>query len=291
MQGSSSNAPKDSIIINWVILTICATLIIVTNLYVILQTKRSLKMKQSVSKFLLANQAIADLLVGLVYVPAEIIDHFAKVDFLKYVVCFVFFNGLFARCIIAFDRFVSVTRPLCYKRIMTIRRAKLALQVLICVTILFDFMPLTWLWASKETNRKADKYFQFSLLLITISALIALLFVYAVIFYKARKFIKSKISCNKKRKEWFVHIVSSVEKMYLYKQRKLTIQFGILAISFILTYLPILYINFAVISQQVEYIPNNFVRISSYFFVLNALFSPIFSFVFNNFFKCTPKVV
>ena len=278
MHPHASQALKLSTIINCTAITLLAALIIATNLYVISQAKKFQKVVRSVPKYLLANQAIGDLLVGLVYIPAVIIDCYMNVNILRYVTCPLFFNGLFARCIIAFDRYISIAEPLRHRVIMHFGRVRLILQVFLCLTVSLDIVPLFWIRASAGTSQKADLYFQMLLCVLITLALLVLLSVYILTFRKARKFFNSKICCNTDYQMWIVHRVTSTEKLYLAKQRRLTVQFAVLAISFVATYMPILYINFvAIILKKREYTPRILIDISSYLYIINALFSPIFS--------------
>ena len=278
MPRHTSPVLKVPVLINNIIILVLAVLIIAANLYVILQAKKFHNVTRSVSKFLLANQAIGDLFVGLVYVPAVIIDCYLNVGILRYVTCLLFFNGLFARCIIAFDRYFSIAQPLRHKIIMHRGRVKYTLQLFLILAVSLDITPLFWLRASAETSQMADTYFQALLCLLITFSLLGLLFVYILTFNKTRRFFKSKISCINERQVWIVQRVMSAEKLYLTKQRRLTVQFAALAVSFTLTYLPILYINFVgMILKRQEYTPRILIDVSSYLFILNALFSPIFS--------------
>ena len=278
MSKVASYTLKIALVINSTIMLVLAAFIVAANLYVISQAKKMQKFTRSVSKFLLANQATGDLLIGLVYVPAVVIDCFYNIGILPYITCLLFFNGLFARCIIAFDRYISIAMPLRHKIIMHMGRAKFILQILLGFTISLDVVPLIWQRASAETRRKADVYFQMVLCILTTISLLSLLIVYILTFHKTKTFFKAKISCINERHMWIVHSVTSAEKLYLSKQRRLTVHFAVLAASFITTYLPVLYINYAgMIWNRREYKPKLLIDVSSYLFILNALFSPIFS--------------
>ena len=278
MQRLTSSALNLPTLINNITMLVLAALIIAANLYVISQVKKFQTCSRSVSKFLLANQAIGDLLVGLIYVPAVVADCYLNVGILRYVTCLLFFNSLFARCIIALDRYFSIAQPLHHKMIMHIGRVRYILQLLLFLAVSLDIAPLFWHRASAEVSQRADTYFQALLCLLITFTLLGLLFVYILTFKKTRRFFQSKISCINKREMWIVQRMKSAEKLYLTKQRRLTVQFAVLAISFTLTYLPILYINFVgIILKRQEYNPKILIDISSYLFILNALFSPVFS--------------
>lgn len=283
MARGTSTPVTHAIATNWTFLLLCGVSIVGANFYVILQTRKSPGKVRSVSKLLLTNQAVADLFVGFFFVPAVIIDDYFHVGFLPYIVCAVFFNSLFARCIIALDRYVSVARPLQYKCLMTVGRAKKALQRIVYLTVVLDLLPLTWLWAPPEKNLVASRCYKVILWLITLLALLGIISFYIVTFYRARMFIKAKIMLIKRNQVWFINVTNNAIKIYSTKQKRLTIQFAIVGISFVVTYLPILYINLVgPILQRRELASRTLICVSSYLFVLNSLFSPIIAVFFNN---------
>ena len=268
--------------LNLKILLLCGVLVVALNLYLIARIKQQTRPKQSVSKFLLGNQALSDVLVGLVFIPAFIIDTYVQISVINFVSCFVFFNSLFSRCILAYDRYLSINRPFQYQRLMTIRPVKRILLIFLGISSLLAILPLLWIDTSRRVKHEMNRYFAAFLWLVISLMLFFLLIAYLTTFCKTKRFIRSKLSMLKKRPALLLNHSEVMCDNYARKERRLTVQFAVLALCFALTYLPILYINLmGPILQRYEAVSESLLRTSLYTFVANAAFTPVLALMFN----------
>ena len=76
--------------LNICVLVSLAIFIVLSNTYIIAKYKRWNRTKKTTSRFLLCVQAAADLSIGLLFVPAFIVDGFYMTGISGYVNCFIF---------------------------------------------------------------------------------------------------------------------------------------------------------------------------------------------------------
>lgn len=271
------------------VLVTLAIFIVLSNTYIIAKYKRWSRTKKTTSSFLLCIQAVADLSIGLVFVPAFIVDGFYMTGVSGYVNCFIFLNSLSCRWLLAVDRFLSVMRPLRYRSLMFKGRLQWISIKLTLASLLFALIPLIWVVRSQQQRQIINQYFKVVLWCTIMILLLSLFGLYLVTFYTARRCIRRTLSNVRQCPIWQMERLRSFRELYNRKEQKLSYQFAIQACIFGLTYLPILYINLVgPILGRLDLIPGPLLTVSLYTFTLNALLSAIFSVSFND--KLRPRI-
>ena len=276
--------------LNICVLVTLAIFIVLSNTYIIAKYKRWNRTKKTTSRFLLCIQAAADLSIGLLFVPAFIVDGFYMTGVSGYVNCFIFLNSVSCRWLLAVDRFLSVTKPLRYRSLMSKGRLQWISVRLTFASLLYALIPLIWAVESLKKQRQIiNRHFKIILWCTVITLLLSLFGLYLITFYTARRCIRRTLSNVRQCPVWQTERLRSFNELYNKKQQKLSYQFAIQASIFGLTYLPVLYINLVgPILGRLDLIPTSLLTVSLYTFTLNALLNAVFSMSFNH--KLRPKM-
>ena len=233
-----------------------AIFIVLSNTYIIVKYKRWNRSKKTTSRFLICIQAAADLSIGLVFVPAFIVDGFFITGVSGYVSCFIFLNSVSCRWLLAVDRFLSVMTPLRYRSLMFKGRLQWIHIRLTVASFLFALTPLTWAALSLKQRQIINKHFKIILWCTIMILLLSLFCLYLVTFYVARRCIRRTLSNVRQCSVWQMERLRSFSELYNRKEQKLFYQFAAQASIFGLTYLPILYINLVgPILERIDLVP------------------------------------
>jgi len=135
------------------------------NSVVILVILRSNKLKRIFPAFLIVNLAVADFLIGSVVLPITTLGNWKFSEwscFLLTEICIsCCFASIFTLSVLSIDRYIGVTQPLRYMRIMTFKTNVLVLILIWILSLLVSFGP-TLIWpipASKCLQKYNFEFF------------------------------------------------------------------------------------------------------------------------------------
>ena len=255
-------------------LSILSVFIVLANLTVCVLVFLKKSMRTYTNGFVVS-LAFSDMLIGSVLIPAVLDLPNSPVQ--GYLISTTLLSGVFNLAAVTFDRYVSVLKALHYEEIMRKYFTKLiAVSWLAAVSI--SLIPLVW---GTDTSTLAHKVYVFSVMAFCVVAPYALIFWgYCKIFQQVKKSIKRERE-----------LIASVRKMTQRKNKltsevKLAQVFIIVAVMFVLSWLPIHYMTTVDEIGRSDLIPNDLRIVSLYTIALGSLVNPtVYSFLKPDFRK------
>ena len=269
----------NSAILPWilvVIASIASLLTVIMNVLVIIVIKRT-KHLQSRSNFLLANLALADILMGAVCMPlfatTKILlvyqasfEYICIIDSLRMrLTVFLTFSSLCHLTFIAWERYVAVKKWKSYKAIVTKGRVRM----LAIIGWLVATVYITIILAIGMDKKNVKKLFITTAVLV-VFCLIAIVFFYAMVYLELRKRNLSDIGETTSRRQ---KLESKVAKTG-----------GLVTVALVVSFVPGI-----IIAIFLELFPalrrSSLVRVPGLFFILNSLLNPLIYFYTNQRFR------
>lgn len=225
--------------------------------------------------------AFSDLLIGSVIIPAKLVRLDSPA--MGYLVSITLLSGVFNLAAVTFDRYVSVLRALKYEHIM---RKNFTRMVISCwlLALFISLIPLIW---ATDTTLLVHKIYVLS------AAGLFVLLPYAFIFAGYVKIFQQVKRSVKREKA----ITASVRKTLDRKNKssseaKLAQVFVIVAVMFVLSWLPVQYMTIVHEIGHPELIPKNLSNVSLFTIALGSLVNPIiYSFLKPDFRKAMRHII
>ena len=225
--------------------------------------------------------AFSDLLIGSVIIPAALVRLDSPA--MDYLVSITLLSGVFNLAAVTFDRYVSVLRALKYEYIM---RKNFTRMVISCwlLALLISLIPLIW---ATDTTLLVHKIYVLS------AAGLCVLLPYAFIFTGYVKIFQQVKRSVKREKA----ITASVRKTLDRKNKssseaKLAQVFVIVAVMFVLSWLPVQYMTIVHEIGHPELIPKDLSIVSLFTIALGSLVNPIvYSFLKPDFRKAMRHII
>ena len=260
-------------------LTIVSVLIVLANVTVCVLVYLKKNMRTYTNGFVVS-LAFSDILIGGVLIPASLLLPNSPV--LGYLVSITLLSGVFNLGSVTFDRYVSVLKALQYEEIMRKYFTKMiVVSWLVAITI--SLIPLVW---GTDTQTVAHKVYVLSEIAFFVVVPYALIFTgYCKIFQQVKRSIKRERE-----------LTASVRKMG-HRRRKITSEmklaqvFIIVAVMFVLSWLPIHYMTTVFEIGRSDLIPRDLRIVSLYTIALGSLVNPtVYSFLKPDFRKAIRRV-
>ena len=269
----------NSAILSWslvVIASIASLLAVITNVLVIIVIKRT-KHLQSRSNFLLANLAVADILMGAVCMPffaaAELLMlHQASFEYICIVdsvrirlTIFLTFSSLCHLTFIAWERYVAVRKWKSYKAIVTKGRVRM-LAIIGWLVATVYFIIILAIGINKTT---VNKLFITTAVLVAFCS-IAIVFFYAMVYLELRKRNLTDITQTTSRRKNFESKVAKTSCL--------------VTVALVVSFVPGIMI--AIFLQLFPALRrSSLFRVPGFLFTLNSLLNPLIYFYTNQRFR------
>ena len=166
-------------------LIVMAVVIFVENLTVCALFATNKKLRITTNVFVIS-LAISDLFVAVLFIPVYLatpIGHDANL----YVVTFMLFTSLFNLCGVTYDRYHAILQPLTYHSVFTSWRIALLLFAIWFLPLVLIAIPVTWSGQDLQTSLVINRFYLGFMVLIVVSACIAISKVYFSIFKAIRR--------------------------------------------------------------------------------------------------------
>ncbi|XP_043493783.1 octopamine receptor Oamb-like isoform X1 [Polistes fuscatus] len=165
LNGSACNALYEGVEWSgpWILLTLITlaivnVMVVLGNVLVILAVYYTSKLR-NVTNMFIVSLAVADLLVGLAVLPFSATWEVFKVWIFGDLWCSVWLAvdvwmctaSILNLCAISLDRYLAVTRPVCYPQLMSPKRAKLLVATVWVLSFVICFPPLVG-WKDKRSH-------------------------------------------------------------------------------------------------------------------------------------------
>ena len=227
----------------------------------------------------LVSLAISDILLGGVLFPVllTIPESIAS----GYLISVVLLSGVASHCCITFDRFIAVRHPFSYSYLIEKYFAKVLLTAWI-VAVAFSLIPLCW-----DTNSQltVHKVYIFVEIVVFIFIPYLLMFIaYCLIFGTLREHFKLL-------REMAISISRREQAQRLSSEAKVAKVCLILIATFVLCWLPIIYMTSAMAVGKPEIVPVLLPTVSKFTLALSSLINPIlYSFKKEDFRSAVKKI-
>lgn len=229
--------------------------------------------------------ALADIAVGLLVIPLAIMISFdLTIHFYSCLFCSCILLGLtqssiFALLAIAVDRYLRVKIPMSYKRVVTSRRAGLAVLLSWLMSIVVGFIPMGWNKLNQliedgclKTDMQMTCRFEnvismnymvyFNFFVWVLPPLLLMLGIYAEIFYTIHCQLNKKVNQSNPRR-------------YFDKELKLAKSLALVLFLFAVSWLPLHILNCITLFSPACKIPGYFMYIAIILSHANSTINPI----------------
>ena len=253
-----------------------STLIVATNFTVCVLVFLRKSMRTYTNGFVVS-LAFSDMLIGSILIPASLIFPDSSAV-LGYVVSIILLSGVFNLASVTFDRCIAVMKALQYESFMRKNFARMICSSWLSA-LLISLIPLLW---GTDTTKLTHKVFVITELTLCV------LFPYIFIFAGYVKIFQQVKQSLEREREITASVRKAMQrKSSISSQAKLAQVFIIVAIMFVLSWLPIHYMTIVYEIGREDLIPQVLRIVSLFTVALGSLINPIiYSFLKPDFRKC-----
>lgn len=266
-----------ALIISFIFLS---SLVFVTNFIVCLLVYLRKSMRTYTNGFVVS-LAFSDMLIGSILIPASLLIPDSKI--MGYLVSITLLSGVFNLAAVTFDRYISVLKALHYESLMRKNFLKMIISTW-AASLVISLVPLIW-----DTDGDKLVHKVFVLTVLTPCVLVPYMFIFTG-YLKIFQQVKRSVARERA-------ITASVRKNLLRQKNKISSEaklaqvFIIVAVMFVLSWLPIQFMTIAYEIGRRDLIPNHLSTVSLFTVALGSLVNPIvYSFLKPDFRKCIQHV-
>lgn len=192
---------------------------------------------RSYTNAIVVSLAVSDILTGAVLLPMYVtVPEFA--DALRYIVCIIMLAGVTNVCTVTLDRYLAIKRPFDYLAIMHKQFRKI-MVLSWALPIAIAFIPMSF----STQSELANTIYLFTLQGFCVVVPYILVFVaYCQIFQQARHIV-NRIKRESTVLSWQKDDKSTKKKRDAATEAKVAKVFSVIAVSFILSWLPVIYLT------------------------------------------------
>lgn len=229
--------------------------------------------------------AISDILVGGILFPCYLTNPVGTAEFTGYLVSIILLSGVANLCTVTYDRYLALSHPLTYKY----RISKIFVKAVAAswtIPIVYSLLPLIW---NTDMTLKIHKIYLIGLQVIgVLIPYILIVIAYCRIYIKVRKSLQLR-----KRFSGSSLKHSKQERRRVSSEVKVAKVFCIVAASFILCWIPVVYITTAAgILSKPDLIPEALGSVSFFTIAFSSLVNPLlYSFMKPDFNQLIKKFV
>ena len=275
----------------WILYGSVGFLILTGNLFTFLVFVATKRLRQSYMNIFLVSLAVADIMMAVFVVPGyAVFCNGCKYALSKYcwwmaglkdVACG---GTVFNLLAISFDRFIAVLRPLRYHNYMTTRSVSFTLVGVWVFSFVLAVIRNAWLHTkSEEEARKIDKIynstllFTFALLPILVILAMNVKIIQAIRKQNRRVHHECNISANETKTEQETRMERS-------KARKGTMSCVLVVFVFLISWLPLAFVNFSFVFGRPDLVSDVLVKIAWLLLFIQSSANPfIYSFCRSEF--------
>lgn len=255
-------------------LGILSMLVLIANVFVLYLVFTNRNMRTPTNSFVVS-LAISDICTGLVIFFQYLIG-FQNNVIINVVYAVVLICGAANLTAVTADRYVAVTMPFSYHGLMT-KYSKSIIAMTWFISVIIALLPLCWLGNISASYHKI--YILLVVFLCIILPFLFILFANIKIFTIVRK-------CINKEQETLMRVAKNDNKerdrkarsnsmRYIFIEAKVAKVFVVAAITFVVTWFPVLYYSITAGLGYYDAIPNILIKISPFGIILGSLANPI----------------
>ncbi|XP_020624301.1 histamine H2 receptor-like [Orbicella faveolata] len=245
-----------------VFLSTLSVLIVLSNFCVCLLVYLKKALRTS-TNWLMVSLAVSDILTGGILLPVFLIKPTSVVT--SYIICIILLSGVANLCAVTYERYVAVIKPLEYP----FRAPKILKRALILSWLLptiYSLLPLFW-----DTNPALKIHKAYMVCLEFFGVVVPYIFI-TFAYMRIFKQVRRSLTMKKDLKPFRVH---RNERKRISSDAKVAKVFSIVASTFLLCWLPIMYITTAKIINRIDVIPGALPVVSLFTVATGSLVNPL----------------
>lgn len=249
-----------ALIVSWALLGLISAGL---NLFVCAMVIFNKKLR-TMTNYLVLSLSISDLMVAVVFVPVYIIDHYVKTVIAGYFVAFVLLTTVFNLCGVTYERYIALTRPFRYRAIINNQNVTVIISISWILPLILSLLPLAWNTDATSTIHKA--YLATILATCIFIPCTTMVCVYMGLLRVVHRFVirNKKRTCKGNNTGYRAG-----------NEEKAAGVFAIVLAMFLVCWLPLIYINICLITDQRHLLSHELILISFYTLVLNSILDPV----------------
>ena len=259
-------------------MTILSVLVVTANVTVCLLVVANKSLRTYTNGFLVS-LAVSDILLGAVLFPVllTIPESIAS----GYIISVILLSGVTSHCCITFDRLIAIRHPFLYSYLIQKHFTKMLLSAWV-VAVVFSLIPLCWKTDSRLTIHKV--YLFVGIVAFIFVPYLLMFVAYCLIFAILRDHFKMV-------QEMTVSISRKEQARRLSSEAKIAKVCFTLIATFVLCWLPIIYMTSAMVLSKPEIVPVLLPTISKFTLGLSSLINPaLYTFKKEDFRTAVKKV-
>ena len=248
--------------VTWAVLGLLSTILNLLVCFIVMIEKRL----WTITNVFVVSLSVADLLVAAALIPIYLYENFSHTTtpITGYVIAFLLLASIFNIGAVTFERYIALTRPIGYRLIMSASKVSL----IICVSWLVPFgisiLPVAW--GADTTTDYHKVYVIVNVFGFVLLPCLAMICIYARLLRVVRRFI----SRNSKRATWGNRTGERAGN-----EAKAVVVFALIFGMFLLSWMPLIFINLCVIFNKSELVTDPIAYASFYTMLLNTITDPL----------------
>lgn len=248
--------------VTWAVLGFISTLLNIVVCLIVMIEKRL----WTITNAFVVSLSVADLLVAAALIPIYIYENFSQshVPITGYLIAFLLLASIFNIGAVTYERYVALTRPLGYR--VTMNSTRVAVIISLCWAVPFCISILPLAWNADPTTKYHRVYMFFTVFGFVLLPCLAMIWIYVRLLRVVRRFILR----NRRRSTWGNRTGERAGN-----EDKAVIVFAMIFGMFLLSWMPLIYINICQIFDQLELITAPVLYASFYTLLFNTIMDPL----------------
>jgi len=263
--------------VTWAVLGLISTVLNIIVCLIVMIEKRL----WTITNAFVVSLSVADLLVSAALIPIYIYENFslASAPVTGYVIAFLLLASIFNIGAVTYERYVALTRPFGYR--VTMNATKVAIIISLSWALPFSISILPLAWNADPATKYHKVYMIVTVFGFVLLPCLVMIWIYARLLRVVRRFI----SRNRRRSTWGNRTGERAGN-----EEKAVVVFALIFGMFLLSWMPLIYINLCEIFNEPELITAPVLYASFYTLLFNTIMDPlIYAFLKKDFSDCLKR--
>lgn len=220
----------------------------------------------TITNSFIVSLSVADLLIAAALIPIYICENFTmtKTPITGYVIAFLLLASIFNIGAVTYERYVALTRPLGYRVTMNATRVAVIISLCWILPCFISILPVAW---DADPMSKYHKIYLF----VTVFGFVLLpCLVMVWIYVRLLRVVRRFITRNRRRSTWGNRTGERAGN-----EDKAVIVFALIFGMFLLSWMPLIYINICEIFDQLNLVSLPLLYVSFYTLLFNTIMDPL----------------
>lgn len=263
--------------VTWAVLGLMSTILNIIVCLIVMIEKRL----WTITNAFVVSLSVADLLVAAALIPIYIYENFSltTTPITGYVIAFLLLASIFNIGAVTYERYIALTRPFGYR--VTMNSTKVAVIISLSWVLPFSISILPLAWGADPQTKYHKVYMIVTVFGFVLIPCLAMIWIYARLLRVVRRYI----SRNRRRSTW-----GNKTGERAGNEEKAVIVFAMIFGMFLLSWMPLIYINLCEIVNRPELITDEVAYASFYTLLFNTIMDPlIYAFLKKDFSDCLKR--